>query len=128
MSDFMFENLEVCQKSFDFVDEVSDIIENFERGHYHICDQFGRASLSILLNIAEGNGKWHTADRKKFFLIARGSAFECIPLLKICLRRNILTSIQHQDMKQKVKSSLMMLSKLISGTDNGKTGQPGNTA
>jgi four helix bundle protein len=99
MSDFMFENLEVYQKSVDFADEVSDLIEKLERGHYHIRDQFGRASLSISLNIAEGNGKWHAADRKKFFLIARGSTFECVPLLEICLRRKILISVQHQNMK-----------------------------
>jgi four helix bundle protein len=117
MSDFMFENLEVYQKSIDFADDVYTIIENLEKGFSHIRDQFGRASLSISLNIAEGNGKWHAAERKKFFLIARGSAFECVPLLEICLRRKILTSVQHQNMKQKIKSISMMLSKLISGTD-----------
>jgi four helix bundle protein len=118
MSDFMFENLEVYQKSVNFADEVSDIIEKLERGYYHIRDQFGRASLSISLNIAEGNGKWHIADRKKYFLTARGSAFECVPLLEICKRRKIITEEQHDSLKQKIKSISMMLSKLISGTDN----------
>jgi four helix bundle protein len=118
----MFENLEVYQKSVNFADEVSDIIEKLERGYYHIRDQFGRASLSISLNIAEGNGKWHIADRKKFFLIARGSAFECVPLLEICKRRKIITEEQHDSLKQKIKSISMMLSKLISGADNRENG------
>lgn len=121
MPDFMFENLEVYQKSLDFADEVSDIIEKIERGYYHIRDQFGRASLSISLNIAEGNGKWHIADRKKYFLTARGSAFECVPLLEICRRRNIINQKQFELLRPKIISISKMLSKLISGTDNRKS-------
>jgi four helix bundle protein len=120
MSDFMFENLEVYQKSVDFADEVATIIEKTERMYGNMRDQFSRASLSISLNIAEGNGKWHKADRKRYFLISRGSAFECVPLLEMCRRRKIITDEQHVYLKQKVKSISMMLSKLIEGTDNRK--------
>ena len=41
-----------------------------------VADQLGRASTSIPLNIAEGNGKFTEADRCRFFDIARGSALE----------------------------------------------------
>jgi len=40
-------------------------------------DQLLRASQSIPLNIAEGNGKGTNADRRRFFEIARGSALGC---------------------------------------------------
>ena len=40
-------------------------------------DQIQRASESIILNIAEGSSRFSPSDRKKFFVIARGSAFEC---------------------------------------------------
>ena len=34
-----------------------------------------------MLNIAEGSAKFTTRDRKNFFVIARGSAFECAALI-----------------------------------------------
>ena len=117
MSDFMFEDLEVYQKSIDLADEISEITEKLHHGYYHIKDQFNRAVSSISLNIAEGNGKWHKPDRRKYFLNARGSAFECVPLLELCKRRKIITEKRHKELKGKVKSISMMLSKLIKGTN-----------
>ena len=45
--------------------------------HRPARDQWLRASQSIPLNIAEGNGKTAEADRRRYFEIARGSALEC---------------------------------------------------
>lgn len=42
----------------------------------HLNQQLLRASSSIVLNLAEGNGKRLTADRKRFFQIAFGSVRE----------------------------------------------------
>src|SRR5262249_26106707 len=44
-------------------------------------DQLDRASLSILLNTAEGNGRRQGRQRAKFFDDARGSAIECAACL-----------------------------------------------
>ena len=49
----------------------------------HARDQILRASQSILLNIAEGNGKATEGDRRHFFEVARGSALECAALQDI---------------------------------------------
>ncbi|HEY6363652.1 MAG TPA: four helix bundle protein [Candidatus Binatia bacterium] len=45
------------------------------------------------LNIAEGNGRWHVRERRNFFRIARGSAFECVPLVKLCRRKKLMTEV-----------------------------------
>ncbi|MBJ7296731.1 four helix bundle protein [Anabaena sp. UHCC 0187] len=39
-------------------------------------DQLRRASCSVLLNIAEGYGRYHYLDRLRFMYIARGSLAE----------------------------------------------------
>jgi four helix bundle protein len=48
-----------------------------------IRDQFERASLSIVCNLAEGSGKPTAADRKKFYANALGSLRETQALLQI---------------------------------------------
>ncbi len=45
---------------------------------YNLSDQLRRASSSILLNIAEGYGRYHYLDRLRFFYIARGSLSETL--------------------------------------------------
>ena len=69
---FMFEKLDVYQKAVDFTDHVSALTETFPRGYYFLADQLNRAALSIATNLAEGNGRFTKADRKNFFMIARG--------------------------------------------------------
>jgi four helix bundle protein len=44
-----------------------------------------RASQSIPLTIAEGNGKGTNADRRRYVEIARGSALACASILD-CLK------------------------------------------
>ena len=70
---FQFEKLLVYQKSINFADEVCTATEQFPRGYGFLVDQLNRAALSISANIAEGNGRFTKADRKNFFIIARGS-------------------------------------------------------
>jgi four helix bundle protein len=46
-----------------------------------------RASTSIVLNLAEGNGKFTSPDRCRFFDIARGSALECAAALDVLVAK-----------------------------------------
>src|SRR5690606_31997192 len=41
-------------------------------------DQLKRASSSVVLNIAEARGRVTRRDRRRFFIMARGSAEECL--------------------------------------------------
>jgi four helix bundle protein len=68
---FAFEKLLVYQKAIDFADEVCRSTEQFSRGYGFLVDQLNRAALSISANIAEGNGRFTTKDRRNFFGIAR---------------------------------------------------------
>jgi four helix bundle protein len=96
---FMFENLQVYQKSVDLADQVATLTERFPRGYYFLVDQLNRAALSIATNLAEGNGRFTKPDRKNFFIIARGSAQECVPLLEIARRRGFIDDAQHAQLR-----------------------------
>jgi four helix bundle protein len=112
---FSFEKLHVYQKSIDFADRICATTEEFPRGYGFLVDQLNRASLSIAANIAEGNGRFTKPDRKNFFGIARGSVQECVPLLELAARRNLLSYEAHQELKAQLEEIARMLSGLING-------------
>ena len=78
---FDFQKLDVYQKSKNFCKEIYSILEekDFDRV---TNDQLRRVSFSIMLNIAEGTSRFSNKDRKNFFVIARGSTFECVAILE----------------------------------------------
>ena len=72
---FDHEKLEVYREAISFVAWISELVEPMVRIG-EVRDQLDRASSSIPLNIAEGNGKYTPKDRCRFFDIARGSALD----------------------------------------------------
>ena len=76
---FDFEKLEVYKKAKAFNKSVSCLLsgKNVDRVTH---DQLRRASFSIMLNIAEGSGRFTKPDKRNFYIIARGSAFECVAI------------------------------------------------
>jgi four helix bundle protein len=114
---FAFEKLLVYQKSVDFADEICRRTERFTRGYGFLVDQLNRAALSIAANIAEGNGRFTTRDRRNFFGIARGSVQECVPLLELALRRELIRPEDHAELKERIEEISRMLSGLIKGLE-----------
>lgn len=83
---FDHENLQVYQKSVQFVAWTTDLLDELPKS-LAVRNQLDRASTSLPLNIAEGNGKFTDADRCRYFDIARGSAFECAAAFYVVLAR-----------------------------------------
>jgi four helix bundle protein len=114
---FMFENLEVYQKLVDFADDIAATAEGFPRGYGFLVDQLNRAALSIATNLAEGNGRFTKPDRRHFFVIARGSVQECVPLLEIARRRGLVEAPAAVALKERLEIIAKMISGLINGLD-----------
>jgi len=110
---FIFEKLDAYRKAVDFAEKICELTKDFAKGNYYLVDQLNRASLSISANIAEGNGRYHKADRINFFRIARGSAFECVPILEICKRKKLIAEEMNEALKKEVEDISKMLSGLI---------------
>jgi four helix bundle protein len=82
------------------------------------CDQLDRASLSSLLNTAEGNGKRQRPIRAKFFDDARGSATECAGCLDALVAKGALASDRIVDGKAMLLHIVCMLSGLVDRFDD----------
>src|SRR5437764_18692 len=72
-------------------------------------DQLDRASTSIPLKIAEGNGKFSSKDRARFFEMARGSALECAACLDVLLVRKLASEEQVIRSKERLARIVQML-------------------
>jgi four helix bundle protein len=113
---FDFQKLDVYQKSKNFCKEVYSILDekNFDRV---TNDQLRRASFSIMLNIAEGTSRFSNKDRKNFFVIARGSAFECVAILEYLREIKEITLKVFLDSVRRLEEISKMLFGLIKKLD-----------
>ena len=109
---FGHEKLDVYKISLQYVKWVYDIEERLTGKHRHAKDQLLRASQSIPLNIAEGNGKSSDKDRSRFFEIARGSALECAAIQDVLEIGKVLSFEENKNVKQMLLRIVSMLTKL----------------
>ena len=117
---FDHEKLAVYQRSIEFVGWAEAIIESQPKALF-VRDQFDRASTSVPLNIAEGNGKFTSTDRCRFFDIARGSALECADCLDVLVAKGRVDAGQITDGKAMLVEIVAMLIGLIRSNSNTRT-------
>ncbi len=72
-----FTDLDAWKINYELTLMIYGITERFPKSErFGIIDQLRRASSSIIANIAEGWGRYHFADKIRFFYQARGSNAE----------------------------------------------------
>jgi four helix bundle protein len=86
---FDHERLDVYRESIAFCGWVGELLGQISP-KAAAKDQLDRASTSLPLNIAGGNGKFSTVDRARFPEIARGSALECAACLDVLVTRKLV--------------------------------------
>lgn len=83
---FHHEKLIVYQRTLEFAAWSQILIDSLTK-KTSTRDHLERASDSIALNIAEGNGKFSLKDRARFFQMAHGSALESAACLDLFVAR-----------------------------------------
>jgi four helix bundle protein len=72
-----FRNLTAYRLAAELADNVHEAVArwpSFER--WTVGLQLVRAADSVAANIAEASGRWHEADKRRLFIVARGSLYE----------------------------------------------------
>ena len=113
---FDHEKLDVYQVGLQFLSWITPLLEEIKAqsvSQGEVRDQLDRASLSILLNTAEGNGKRQNRSRAKFFDDARGSTTECAACLDALVAKGVCKQERIEDGKSMLLRIASMLTKLI---------------
>src|SRR2546425_8561044 len=114
------EKLQVYQRSLAFISWAEPLLDRLPK-NLSVRDQLDRAGTSIPLNIAEGNGKYTSADRCRFFDIARGSALECGACLDVMVAKNLVGFAEIDEGKTMLVSIVSMLFGLIRANSTDRT-------
>ena len=108
---FGHEQLDVYRAAIEYVGWAYRLGERLKL-HQTAKEQLLRASQSVPLNIAEGNGKSTEGERRRFFEIARGSALECAAVQDVLEVCGALSAEENADAKRLLDRIVVMLTKL----------------
>lgn len=87
---FGHERLDAYKVALEFIGLAQKLEKCLPRTKGQLGDQLARASEGIVLRIAEGAGAaWQSADQRRYFRSARGSAMECAAILDVCTIRRV---------------------------------------
>ena len=114
---FDFQKLEVYRKSQGFYLGCKALLSEKSLERY-VRDQLGRASYSIILNIAEGSAKKTNADRRHFFTVSRGSLFECVAILDLLHQEAKIDEalyISQMDLASEISKMLFVMARNLEG-------------
>jgi len=107
---FAFEDLRIYNDALIFTKYIYKLTKSFPKEEmFGITSQLRRAESSVALNIAEGSGL-SKKEFKNFLRRARGSVYECVPILNIALDNNYIIE---EDYKR-IYNSCNTLAKSIS--------------
>jgi four helix bundle protein len=106
------EKLEVYKASLEFITWTIPVLDRLP-ATTSVRNQLDRASTSVPLNIAEGNGKFTSPDRCRFFDNARGSALESAACLDVLVAKQFVSASEVEAGKGILVKIVSMLVGLI---------------
>jgi len=105
------EKLDVYRVALEFQAIVSQLVP--KRGYAELRDQLDRASISIVLNTAEGCGRRSPADKARFYSMARGSATECAAIVDLLGVRGLVDVRLRRRARALLVRVVQMLTRLV---------------
>jgi four helix bundle protein len=109
--------LDVWNVGIQFIKEIYNLTESFPaREIYGLSNQLRRASVSITSNIAEGSSRKSSAERKRFYEVARSSLVEIDTQIEIAFELNFIKESDKQQISDLINKLFAMITNLIKKT------------
>ncbi len=99
--------------ALEFAGRIRPVLDVLRRRDRSLEDQLRRATASVILNLAEGDGKSSLRDQARFFEIARGSCREARAALKLAATWGYIDDRQVTELNALGDRVCALLSKLI---------------
>ena len=112
----LHEKLEVYKRSIHMAGELRKEAATWPKGMGYLVDQLKRAMSSCVLNTAEGNGRRHGAERRRFFEIARASVAEVGACIDLADAFGLMIPARTMELKGELHRISRMLWKLANPT------------
>ena len=112
-----FRDLEVYGKARGLNRDIF-LLLNETKVNGSLSSQLTRASRSIMLNIAEGSGRFSFKDKRHFYVIARGSTLECIAVMDVIEDLQILDYEKSNEFRLRYEQVSRMLFGMIRTLDS----------
>ena len=87
---------DVYQLSQSFAADVFRLCGTFPRGTGSLRNQIRRSSQAVVLNLAEGLGRWKAGEKRAAYAIARGELLETRAGLDLALRCGLCDDETHR--------------------------------
>lgn len=109
-----FDDLDVwknCRELRNKFTELAKKLPNEEK--YRLSDQIIRAARSATNNIAEGYGRFHYKENIQFCRQSRGSIYELIDHLNICLDEKYIGKLEFSECKNQCMRAIQLINGYI---------------
>ena len=90
MKQFRFLDFQMYKDSINLLKKIRTIISRYSSQEFSLKDQTYRATISVILNIAEWSWKESDADFKRYLTISLGSIHEILACLDIARNLNLI--------------------------------------
>ncbi len=109
-----FEDLEVWRVCQDLRKRLACLARELPKEEkFRLTDQMIRASRSVTNNIAEGYGRFHYQENIQFCRQSRGSLYELVDHLTICVEEDYLSSENFNKLKSDCERAVRLLNGFI---------------
>jgi four helix bundle protein len=109
-----YRDLLAWQRSMDLVDDVYRVVRAFpDYELYRLAAQMRAAASSIPSNIAEGQGRYHLRDFRRFLRQARASGYELETQILIAERQSFVSSEESQRLIDETRRVLQLINGLL---------------
>jgi four helix bundle protein len=114
---FSHERLDVYRVALDFVAWVNALCVGVT-GRQDLVDRLDKYSTGIVLNIAEGNGRFTPADHSRFLGIAHAAVVKSAATLDLAVARHLVEADNIREGRRMLERMAAMLTAMVRGMRN----------